>query len=82
MIYRLTFEKAEKVFGYCIIIREHQNYVIRLEQEAEKDNDIYPPENTEKKSKMLYKPCSCAVYFFVMYYINTNLKKILNFRLI
>ena len=41
MIYRLTFEKAEKVFGYCIIIREHQNYVIRLEQEAEKDNDIY-----------------------------------------
>ena len=41
MIYRLTFEKVEKVFGYCIIIREHQNYVIRLEQEAEKDNDIY-----------------------------------------
>jgi len=82
MIYRLTFEKVEKVFGYCIIIREHQNYVIRLEQEAEKDNDIYPPENTEKKSKMLYKPCSCAVYFFVIYYINTNLKKILNFRLI
>ena len=41
-----------------------------------------PPENTEKKSKMLYKPCSCAVYFFVIYYINTNLKKILNFRLI
>ncbi len=80
MIYRLTFEKVEKVFGYCIIIREHQNYVIRLEQEAEKDNDIYPPENTEKKSKMLYKPCSCAVYFFCHILYQYKFKKNIKFQ--
>ena len=71
MIYRLTFEKVEKVFGYCIIIREHQNYVIRLEQEAEKDNDIYPPGKCRKVKCFINR--AVARFIFLSYIISIQI---------